>query len=64
MNRDIFFEEEKQAKIEAQKKENAERKKKALEDAKKDAGVADVDDLAASFEKAVHPAEGGAPRDE
>ena len=58
-NRDIFFEEEKHAKIEAQKKENEERKKKALEDAKNDAGLADVNDLAESFDKAVHPAEGG-----
>ena len=55
VNRDIFFEEEKQAKIEAQKKENAERKKKALEDAKKDSGEADIQDLTESFEKAVHP---------
>jgi len=58
VNRDIFFEEEKAAKIEAQKKENAARKQKALEDAKKDSGSADVDDLAASFDKAVHPSEG------
>jgi hypothetical protein len=59
VNREIFFEEEKKAKIDAQKKENEARKQKALEDAKKDAGVADVDDLAASFDKAVHPSEGG-----
>jgi hypothetical protein len=63
VNRDMFFEEEKQQKIEAQKKENAARKQKALEDAKKDSGSADVDDLAASFDKAVHPSE-GALRDE
>ena len=42
VNRDIFFEEEKQLKIDAQKKENAERKKKALEDSKKDAGIMEI----------------------
>ena len=62
-NKDIFFEEEKQAKIEAQRKENAERKKKALEDVKKDAGVADTQDLSQAIQMPVHPAEGGAPRD-
>lgn len=63
VNKDIFFEEEKAQKIEAQRKENAERKKKALEDAKKDAGVADTQDLADAISSNVHPAEGGAPRD-
>ena len=63
VNREIFFEEEKQAKIEAQRKENEARKKKALEDAKKDAGVADASDLANAMASNVHPAEGGAPRD-
>lgn len=63
VNKDIFFEEEKTAKIEAQRKENEARKKKALEDAKKDAGVADTSDLAAAISSNVHPAEGGAPRD-
>ena len=63
VNRDIFFEEEKQQKIENQKKENAARKAKALEDAKKDAGGADVADLARQFDSAVHPSE-GAIRDE
>lgn len=63
VNREIFFEEEKQAKIEAQRKENEARKKKALEDAKKDAGVADASDLANAMSSNVHPAEGGAPRD-
>jgi hypothetical protein len=62
VNRDIFFEEEKAAKIEAQKKENAERRK-ALEDAKKDSGSADVSDLASSFNRPAHPSE-GAIRDE
>lgn len=56
-NRDIFFEEEKQAKIENQKKENAARRK-AIEDAKKDSGSADVDDLTENFNRAVHPSEG------
>jgi len=63
VNKDIFFEEEKAAKIENQRKENAERKKKALEDAKKDAGVADTSDLSQAIQLPVHPAEGGAPRD-
>ena len=63
VNKDIFFEEEKAAKIEAQRKENEARRKKALEDAKKDAGVADADDLALAISSNVHPAEGGAPRD-
>jgi hypothetical protein len=63
VNREIFFEEEKQMKIEAQKKENEARKQKALEDAKKDAGVADTQDIAAALDRPVHPAEGGV-RDE
>jgi hypothetical protein len=63
VNKDIFFEEEKSAKIAAQRKENEERRKKALEDAKKDAGVADTGDLATAISVPVHPAEGGAPRD-
>lgn len=62
-NREIFFEEEKQAKIDAQRKENEARKKKALEDAKKDAGVAEASDLANAMSSNVHPAEGGAARD-
>jgi len=63
VNKEIFFEEEKQAKIETQKKENEERRKKALEDAKADAGVADTQDLADALSKPIHPAEGGASRD-
>jgi hypothetical protein len=63
MNREMFFEEEKAAKMEAQRKENEARRKKALEDAKKDAGVADTSDLSAAITENVHPAEGGAPRD-
>ena len=57
MNRDIFFEEEKQQKIDNQKKENAARKK-ALEDEKKDNGVMDISDLTAQFNTALHPSEG------
>jgi hypothetical protein len=61
VNRDIFFEEEKQLKIENQKKENAERKKKALEDdvkARADAGVASLEDLTEQFNTPLHPSEG------
>ena len=54
VNRDIFFEEEKQAKIEAQKKENAERKKLLA-----DKGEVELSDLKQTFETPVHPAEGG-----
>ena len=63
VNREIFFEEEKTAKIQAQRKENEERKRKALEDAKKDAGLADTSDLSNAISSNVHPSEGGAPRD-
>jgi hypothetical protein len=57
VNRDIFFEEEKQQKIEAQKKENAERKK-ALENEKKDKAIMDIGDLTQQFNTPLHPAEG------
>jgi hypothetical protein len=57
VNRDIFFEEEKQLKIENQKKENAARRK-ALEDEKKDNGIMDMADLTAQFNTALHPSEG------
>lgn len=63
VNREIFFEEEKAQRIEAQKKENAERRRKNLEDAKADAGLADTAAIGAAIETNVHPAEGGAPRD-
>lgn len=63
VNREIFFEEEKAAKIEAQKKENEERKRKALEDSKKDNAIADTTDISRAITDNVHPAEGGAPRD-
>lgn len=58
VNRDIFFEEEKQQKIENQKKENEARKKKALEDSKKDSGVMDLTDLTEQFNTPLHPSEG------
>ncbi len=63
VNREIFFEEEKTSKIEKQKKENEDRRKKALDEAKREAGLVDSSELAESIEKPVHPAEGGAPRD-
>jgi hypothetical protein len=59
VNKDIFFEEEKAAKLEAQRKENADRKKKALEDA----GLTDTQGLSNAITSNVHPSEGGAPRD-
>lgn len=60
VNREIFFEEEKQNKIKAQKEENQRRKEMAaIENEKKDAGVADTSDLKDALESAVHPAEGG-----
>jgi hypothetical protein len=63
VNREIFFEEEKTAKMEAQRKENEARRRQALEDTKKDAGLADAEDLSQAIQLPVHPAEGGAPRD-
>jgi hypothetical protein len=62
-NREIFFEEEKAEKMKKQREENKLRQQKALDDAKKDAGVADTADLSAAISSNVHPAEGGAPRD-
>lgn len=59
VNRDIFFEEEKSAKIEAQRKENEERRKKALADS----GVADTRAIEDAINSNVHPSEGGALRD-
>ncbi len=59
VNRDIFFEEEKAAKIEAQRKENEERRKKALTDS----GVADTRAIEDAINSNVHPAEGGKLRD-
>jgi hypothetical protein len=57
VNRDIFFEEEKQQKIEAQKKENAERRK-AVENEKKDKAIMDIGDLTQQFNTPLHPSEG------
>lgn len=56
MNRDIFFEEEKQQKIENQKKENAQRKLKNLEEEK--TGVVTIADLTQQFDTPLHPSEG------
>ena len=58
VNREIFVEEEKTLKIEAQKKENEARRKKALDDAKKDAGLVDAEDLSDAISRPVHPTEG------
>lgn len=58
VNREIFFEEEKTLKIEAQKKENEARRKKALEDAKTDAGLVDADTLSDAISRPTHPSEG------
>uniref|UniRef100_A0A6C0JLK5 Uncharacterized protein n=1 Tax=viral metagenome TaxID=1070528 RepID=A0A6C0JLK5_9ZZZZ len=64
VNRDIFFDEEKQQKIEKQKKENAERRQKSLEDAaKEESGLATIQDLQSQFDTPLHPSE-GAIRDE
>lgn len=63
VNREIFFEEEKSERIKTQKKENDERRKKALENAKADAGVADTSDIQTAIQLPVHPSEGGGPRD-
>jgi hypothetical protein len=59
VNREIFFEEEKAEKIKKQKEENKRRQQQAVEDAKKDAGLADTQDLAQALDVSVHPAEGG-----
>jgi hypothetical protein len=58
VNKELFFEEEKNEKIKNQRIENERRKKQALEDAKKDAGLADTSDLKNALETAVHPTEG------
>jgi hypothetical protein len=58
VNREIFFEEEKQAKIEAQRKENAERKKKSSTPALEDSA-----ELSNAISTNIHPTEGGAVRD-
>ena len=58
VNKELFFEEEKNEKIKNQRIENERRKKQALEDAKKDSGLADTSDLKNALETAVHPTEG------
>jgi len=58
VNREIFFEEEKSEKIRKQKEDNLARNKKALEDAKADAGVADTADIVKALDAPVHPSEG------
>jgi len=63
VNREIFFEEEKSEKIKQQREENKKRQQKALEDSKKDAGVADAQDLSEAISKNIHPSEGGPSRD-
>jgi len=57
VNRDIFFEEEKAEKIKAQKEENAKRRK-AIEDAKKDSGILEIADIQKDFDTPLHPSEG------
>jgi hypothetical protein len=63
MNKELFFEEDKNEKIRKQRVENDTRKKQALEDQKKDSGIADAEDVQQMIETPIHPAEGGAPRD-
>lgn len=63
MNKELFFEEDKNEKIRKQRVENETRKAKALEDQKKDSGTADAEDVQQMIETPIHPAEGGAPRD-
>jgi len=54
-NKDIFFEERKNEKIEEQRKENAKRKAELA-----DKGQAELKDVANALENApIHPAEGG-----
>ena len=60
-NREIFFEEEKAMKIDKQKKENAERKRKTIQDlaAETNASSSDARQIQDSIETPVHPSEGG-----
>lgn len=60
VNRDIFFEEEKAQKIEAQRKENAERKRKNLEESSQEEKTATltIADLTKQFDTPLHPSEG------
>ena len=59
VNKEMFFAEQRDESIKKQKEENRARNAKSLEDAKKDSGLADTQDLARALENAVHPAEGG-----
>lgn len=59
VNKEIFFEEEKAEKIKKQREENDARKKMALMDAQS----VSSSQLQDSLETAVHPAEGGPPRE-
>ena len=60
-NREIFFEEEKAVKIEKQKKENAERNRKTIQDlaAETNASASEARQIQDVIETPVHPAEGG-----
>ena len=59
VNRDIFFEEEKAQKMEAQRKENAERRRKNLEDAAQEkSATLSIADLTQQFDTPLHPSEG------
>ena len=60
-NREIFFEEEKATKIQKQKKENADRTRKTIEElaAETNASASDAQQIQDSIETPVHPTEGG-----
>ena len=59
VNRDIFFEEEKAAKVKAQLAQNEEtRKQNALEKEKEEKGLMDMSDLQKQFDTPLHPSEG------
>ena len=60
-NREIFFEEEKTMKMEKQKKENAERTRKTIEElaAETNASASEAQQIQDSIERPVHPTEGG-----
>ena len=60
-NREIFFEEEKSMKMEKQKKENAERTRRTIEElaAETNASANEARQIQDSIETPVHPTEGG-----
>jgi AAA15 family ATPase/GTPase len=60
-NREIFFEEEKTMKMEKQKKENAERTRRTIEElaAETNASASEARQIQDSIETPVHPTEGG-----